>query len=363
NLLCHSVCLLLAGVECELYNEEYMTCMWGSREMPTVNYSLFYWYKNASNKGVECKRYLQDQGVRVGCYFEQNELIQFQSFHVLINASVGGKTLEIPSKRMLLQDLVKPAAPVNLTIRNMSNNQLQLTWASPYPNDQCLEHAVKYKSNKDTSWTLSVNGDVFSLPSVDYEKSYTFYVRSKINKFCGSTLFWSEWSLPVFWGSNSTSKGPPAGPPPLPWWCAVWGSVSPLLFPGTVEEQLYWFGIRTVLVPIASCLLLLVLVILLVRMERVWVILMPRIPNPSKNFDELFITHNGNFQEWAGVPKDVVESFKPNYSENICYVTELPPKDSHEPLWDSSNHAPPPMPGPPAAPNEHSPYWNSYGRV
>lgn len=57
-------------------------------------------------------------------------------------------------------------------------------------------------------------------------------------------------------------------PTPLPWWCAVWGSVSPLLFPGTVEEWLHWFGVRTVLVPIASCLLLLVLVILLVRMER-----------------------------------------------------------------------------------------------
>uniref|UniRef100_A0A8C0VCL2 Interleukin 2 receptor subunit gamma n=1 Tax=Cyanistes caeruleus TaxID=156563 RepID=A0A8C0VCL2_CYACU len=234
---------------------------------------------------------------------------------------------------------VKPAAPVNLTIHNMSNNQLQLTWDSPYPKGKCLEHAVKYKSNKDTSWTeLLVNGDVFSLPSVDYEKSYTFYVRSKINKYCGSTQFWSEWSVPVIWGSNSTSKG-------------------------TVEEQLHWFGIRTVLVPIASCLLLLVFVILLVRTERVWVILMPRIPNPSKNFDELFITHNGNFQEWAGVPKDVMESFKTNYSENICYVTELPPKESHENLWDSSNHAPPPMPGPPATPSEHSPYQNSYGRV
>lgn len=138
---------------------------------------------------------------------------------------------------------VKPEAPVNLTIHNMSNNQLQLTWASRYPKDKCLEHAVKYKSNKDTSWTvralgtaplwlcpgvscapaskvipasstglmslqeLSVNGDVFSLPSVDYEKSYTFYVRSKINKYCGRTQFWSEWSVPVIWGSNSTSKG------------------------------------------------------------------------------------------------------------------------------------------------------------
>ncbi|NXA70605.1 IL2RG protein, partial [Mohoua ochrocephala] len=326
------------GVECVFFNEEYMTCMWGSRETLTVNYSLYYWYKNMSDK-VECKHYLQDQSVRVGCHFKQNEVIQFQPFHVLINASVGGETLEITSKRMLLQDLVKPEAPVNLTIRNMSNNQLQLTWATPYPKAKCLEHAVKYKSNKDTSWTeLSVNADVFSLPSVDYEKYYTFYVRSKINKYCGSTRFWSEWSVPVFWGSNSTSKG-------------------------TVEEQLHWFGIHTVLVPFASCLLLLVLVILLVRMERVWVILMPRIPNPSKTFDELFITHNGNFQEWAGVPKDVVESFKPNYSENICYVTELPPKDSHEPLWDSSNHAPPAMPGPPATHSEHSPYQKSYGRV
>lgn len=60
--------------------------------------------KNTSDKAVECKHYLQHQGVRVGCHFKKNELIQFQPFHVLVNASVGGKTLEIP-KRMELQDL------------------------------------------------------------------------------------------------------------------------------------------------------------------------------------------------------------------------------------------------------------------
>lgn len=41
---CHvQQCLLLAGVECVLFNEEYMNCTWGNKEMPTVNYSLFYW--------------------------------------------------------------------------------------------------------------------------------------------------------------------------------------------------------------------------------------------------------------------------------------------------------------------------------
>ncbi|NXT74905.1 IL2RG protein, partial [Zapornia atra] len=323
------------GVECVVFNEDYMTCTWGTRETLTANYSLYYWYENRSPV-VECRRYLQRQRVRVGCYFQQSEIVQFQPFHVLVNASLGGRSLEIRSQRMDLQDLVKPEAPVNLTIRNMSSNQLQLTWTSPYPRAHCLEHAVKYKSNKDTNWTEhQVKGDVFSFPSVDYEKYYTFYVRSKINSYCGSTQLWSEWSVPVVWGNNSTGKG-------------------------TVEEQLPWFWIQTVLIPIASCLLLLILVVLLVRMERVWVILMPRIPNPSKNFDELFITHKGNFQEWAGVPKDVVESFKPNYSEKICYVSELPPKESYEPLREGSNHVVSLMPRDSAAPRKPSPYKNSF---
>lgn len=58
-------------------------------------------------------------------------------------------------------------------------------------------------------------------------------------------------------------------PTPLPWWCTGgWGSVSRWLFPGSVDDQVHWFWIHTVLIPIASFLLLLVLVILMVRMER-----------------------------------------------------------------------------------------------
>ncbi|XP_064374465.1 cytokine receptor common subunit gamma isoform X2 [Dromaius novaehollandiae] len=194
------------GVECVLFNEEYMTCTWGSGETLATNYSLYYWYENRSPV-AECKHYLWDRGVRVGCRFNQSEIVQFQPFRVRVNASLGGKTLEIASERMELQDLVKPEAPVNLTIYNLSSNQLQLTWSSPYPKAQCLEHAVKYKSNKDTTWTEhKVKGEIFSFPSVDYEKYYTFYVRSKINSYCGSTRLWSEWSVPAVWGSNATGK-------------------------------------------------------------------------------------------------------------------------------------------------------------
>lgn len=65
---------------------------------------LWHRYENRSPV-VECKHYLQDRGISVGCHFNQSEIIQFEPFHVLVNASLGGKTLEIPSKRMELQDL------------------------------------------------------------------------------------------------------------------------------------------------------------------------------------------------------------------------------------------------------------------
>lgn len=54
----------------------------------------------------------------------------------------------------------------------------------------------------------------------------------------------------------------------------------------------------------------------------------------------------------------MLESFKPNYSESICYVSELPSRESHDPQWDGSNR-PPGGPGAPA-PREHSPYQNNY---
>lgn len=73
------------------------------------------------------------------------------------------------------------------------------SYASPH----CMAH-VSLQEHQ-------VKGDVFSFPSVDYEKYYTFYVRSKINSYCGSTQLWSEWSVPVVWGSNSTSKGESQG--------------------------------------------------------------------------------------------------------------------------------------------------------
>lgn len=50
--------------------------------------------------------------------------------------------------------LVKPDPPIALSVRNTSNNQLELSWRSPFKKSKCLQHCVQYKSNKDSTWMV-----------------------------------------------------------------------------------------------------------------------------------------------------------------------------------------------------------------
>ncbi|KAM6426777.1 cytokine receptor common subunit gamma isoform 3-T3 [Liasis olivaceus] len=282
-------------VECICHNGDYVICDWGSEQRPDTNYSFYFWYEGINDPVEECKDYTQMFGLNVACRFSKYN--PFNHLRTYINGSQGRI---IPTESLLLNDLVRPGPPFNLTFRNLSNHQLLLTWKSPYKKTICLQHAVSYKSNKDTHWMEHhVNSMAFQIPSVDPEKLYTFYVKSKLHNNCASTKLWSQPSEFVLWGKEDASA-----PPPSP-------------------------SLLSIVIPLGSFFILLMLLLALVWMERVWVILMPRIPNPSKKFEDLFTAYQGNFSEWAGVSKDAVESFKPNYFENICSVTELLPSGGY----------------------------------
>nr|XP_056714992.1 LOW QUALITY PROTEIN: cytokine receptor common subunit gamma [Euleptes europaea] len=293
-------------VNCIVFDDDYMTCEWDSSQKPATSYSLYYRYRK--DPMVECKHYLQSDGVNTGCRFNSSQINLFHAFYVYVNSSDSDSSF-FNERPMSLQNRVKPNPPVNLTIKNLGNNQLLVSWGSTYKHAHCLEYMVEYKSDTDTEQKNSRTEEMkFILPSVDPEKRYTFYVKSKIASKCGDTELWSLPAGPVFLGPNTTTKG-------------IVDDVKSL-----------WFWTQNVLIPIGSFVLLLLLVFTLMRMERVWVVLMPRIPNPSKKFEELFTAHQGNFSEWAGVPKDAVESFKPSYRESICHVTELLPGGGYLPL-------------------------------
>uniref|UniRef100_A0A670YSB9 Type I cytokine receptor cytokine-binding domain-containing protein n=1 Tax=Pseudonaja textilis TaxID=8673 RepID=A0A670YSB9_PSETE len=305
--------LFLPTVDCVCHNEDYVICDWGGQQKPDRNYSFYFWYQDVS-KPSECKDYIQKDRLNVACQFSNCNL--FMRFG--LREKAGQARLLCPPEPHLHPLLVRAGKPFNLTFRNLSNHQLLLTWDTPYKRPICLQHSVRFKSNKDTE-----KGPLFfQIPSVDPEKRYVFYVKSKVKNNCASTNLWSEESSPAFWGKAVTSTS------------------SPL-------SSLF----QTVVIPLASFLILMLLLVALLQMERVRVVLMPRIPNPSKKFEELFTAYQGNFSEWAGISKCTAESFKPNYYENICAITELLPSGgylsvSSEPTAKSGG-PPDPLPDPP----------------
>lgn len=58
----------------------------------------------------------------------------------------------------LFPPTVKPGQPINVTVRNVSGNELLLTWETPFHASDCLEHTVKYQTNKDSGWTVRDSG-------------------------------------------------------------------------------------------------------------------------------------------------------------------------------------------------------------
>ncbi|XP_026540093.1 cytokine receptor common subunit gamma [Notechis scutatus] len=307
-----------AKVDCVCHNEDYVICDWGSQQKPDRNYSFYFWYQDVS-KPSECQDYIQKDRLNVACHFSDCDL--FMYLNMYLNDSQGQSV--VPGA-LLLNTRVRAGKPFNLTFHNLSNHQLLLTWDTPYKRPVCLQHSVRFKSNKDAEFMelSTVNSMKFQIPSVDPEKRYIFYVKSKVNNNCASTDLWSEESSPAFWGKEVVTATP---------------SLSSL--------------VKTIVIPLASFLVLMLMLVALLQMERVRVVLMPRIPNPSKKFEELFTAYQVNFSEWAGVSKYTVESFKPNYYENICAITELLPSGgylsvSSEPTAKSGG-PPDPLPDPP----------------
>ncbi|XP_008047055.1 cytokine receptor common subunit gamma isoform X2 [Carlito syrichta] len=304
--------LPLPEVQCFVFNVEYMNCTWNSSSEPhPTNLTLRYWYRKSDNDTVqECGHYLFSGEITSGCQLQKREIHLYQTF--VVQLQDPREPRRQANWTLRLQDLVIPWAPENLTLHDLNESQLELSWSNRYT-DQCLQHLVQYRSDRDRSWTeQSVShGRSFTLPSVDGQKLYTFRVRSRFNPFCGSAQYWSEWSHPVHWGSNTSKE-------------------NPLLF-----------ALEAVLIPLGSIGLIISLICVYFWLERV----MPRIPT-LKNLEDLVTEYHGNFSAWSGVSKGLAESLQPDYSERLCLVSEIPPKGGA--LGE----------GPGGSPcNQHSPYW------
>ncbi|XP_037678734.1 cytokine receptor common subunit gamma-like isoform X2 [Choloepus didactylus] len=276
--------LPLPKVQCFVFNVEYMNCTWNSSSEPQpTNLTLRY-------RSVATIYSLKRSCLAV-C-FKKKRSISIK--HLLSSFRTQGNPGGRPG---LLQDLVIPWAPENLTVCNLRESQLELSWINRFL-DHCLEHLVQYRTDQDHSWTeQSVSHrPSFSLPSVDAQKLYTFCVRSRYYPLCGSTQHWKNPSL---------------------------------------------FALEAVFIPLGSLDLIISLIFVYCWLERT----MPRIPT-LKNLEDLVTEYHGNFSAWSGVSKGLAESLQPDYSEQLCHISEIPPKGGA--LEE----------GPGGSPcSQHIPYW------
>ncbi|XP_053555059.1 cytokine receptor common subunit gamma-like [Bombina bombina] len=269
--------------------------MWNQQGTPKENYTLYYRILNfESQPALPCRNYLQDGQINIGCWINAPTVNLFSPFVVQLNSTNRDKPIIREYERM--QTMVKLDPPYNLTIKATNHSELLLQWQFDHGHFPvlCICFQVEHQNMASKEGKVKeVRSALFSLPSYDPKQIYTFRVRNKLCEICADAKMWSEWSEEITWGKNETL---------------------------IVEASI----VQSLVISLMSSVLLLVLLFLLIRMERIWVILVPRIPNPGKKFEDLIKIHKGDFQEWLGISKEAVESFKHNYTETLCSVSEDP---------------------------------------
>ncbi|XP_056394672.1 cytokine receptor common subunit gamma [Hyla sarda] len=278
-------------LNCFVNKMKILTCTWNEQTDQNDNYTLYYWYSD--QESFHCPKYLVANHKTTGCQLSVKDT--FRTFTVKLNTtSPGFPTIHKFDK---LQDWVKMDPPSNVHVENTSSLELLLTWEQSFGlfPPHCMAYQVQHRNMAGEKWMVKdASSTSFTLPSYDPRQIYTFRVRSQISIHCGNSKLWSDWSQAVVWGRNIT----------------------------VTDEQPSTY--KNALVILAVTFMLLVVVVFVIRTDRVWMIFVPQIPNPGKKFEDLFNVYKYNFQDWLGISKEAVENLKTNYTETFCIVTEDP---------------------------------------
>ncbi|KAG1929171.1 interleukin-5 receptor subunit alpha [Pimephales promelas] len=281
--------LARVGVQCKIINLEYVECIWHPNTS-TANYTFSSGFTiNASH---DCTEYILEHNYTIGCriHLKSHELKSQKPLETTVFTE-GNHTIKTRFDSLWRNVLLNP--PYNLSLMwNEHNSTLLLQWDSSAPlTKKCAVYMVRIVSNqKDANQLSKVMGKSFSLSQVSKNKHYVFQVRSSVDEYCGRSDLWSNWSAPVEWGNAEN-----------------------------VSRQGWWQWLSGIL----SVFLLLLLGLLLYFCERKRIILLPVVPDPSKNLQDLFYKHDGNVESWVHISKELKEAFEPDYTELSCDVSEV----------------------------------------
>ncbi|XP_048885400.1 cytokine receptor common subunit gamma-like [Brienomyrus brachyistius] len=279
----------IPDVSCLIINLQHTDCTWDPGSNPELNLT----FQSRLGSGWpfhDCPQYLHQGGYNVGCRLPYERADRFSPLHTRLsddNNVTKEQTIE-------MKERVKLNPPLNLSmVVNSTNLELWLYWNTS-TKSTCTESEVRYRKEGDQwhSVSTSMSATSYSLPQISLKHRYELQVRIRVPNACGQSMFWSDWSVPMFWGNTTVTT-------PVPW-KAVYSFIAVVVL-----------GILMVLIYITQG-------------ERIRIIFVPVVPNPGKNLEDLFKTCNGNVEEWLHISKEFKEGFQPNYSEPACLVRECP---------------------------------------
>ncbi|KAM4620279.1 cytokine receptor common subunit gamma-like isoform 2-T2 [Polymixia lowei] len=278
-------------VDCLLLDLDYVHCTWNGQGTPEVNYTFFNRFFH-DPEFSECAAYISENSTIIGCNhpFEDLKSKKFNDFYTKL--VYGNNSFE--QEHDDLKSKVKLNPPANVTVKNGSDSNLCFYWNTSL--GTCAESEVRYRINVN-KWEMTKLGAGKQSYCIDVPSNSSLYelqVRSTMGEQCGRSTLWSDWTQPVFWGLRRKNSPEPGRH----------GSTS----------------VQTLVLYIVGAFTLILLVILLVHHERLRIILIPIVPNPGKNLDEI-LTH-GNVEKWLPISKDLKEGFKANFNERPCSVCE-----------------------------------------
>ncbi|XP_051881481.1 cytokine receptor common subunit gamma-like [Pristis pectinata] len=285
-----------SDLDCLYSDDNYLNCSWeqDKDKRQNINYYVYYMFsRRVSVK--QCQQYLRDGSRNVGCHLTvKSATADYKWLYVYVMDN--NHVTRVRPQKFLLGDHVKMNPPQILTAKLTGKEEILLEWDKlKNRNSYFLQYEMKYKSNLDSDWQTELIHDLsFRLPNVDPAKCYFFHLRSMIYENYATGGHWSDWGPILIWKEKTVVDSCP----------------SPRI------KALF-----LVLLPVAI-LVLVIFVCVLYRVKRVRILVLPGIPDPKHVFIDLFDDHNGNFQEWIGVSKDLHMDCQSNCSPVECQIEE-----------------------------------------
>ncbi|XP_062380673.1 interleukin 2 receptor, gamma b [Sardina pilchardus] len=291
----------IPSVDCYIVNLENVNCTWNCDHNHS-EVSFFSWTPNSvtisSRQYTECPTYQYKNGCSVGCIFPFDQKNRYKHLHTTL---FNGSTQRNQTHDM--RSDVKLNPPQNLTVLwNSTTGDVSLWWDISGPvKGTCVESMLSYQTGSQT-WqnTKSLLPGItsYTLPKASRTQTHMFRVRSRYAAHCTQFKYWSDWTAAVQWGPVEPSDS---------------ADIS-------VKKGLYVaFGV------VALAIILIIMVRVLLECERIRVIFVPVVPDPTKNLKDLFYEYGGNVEGWVQISPELRDAFKSDFNETACVVRETRP--------------------------------------